>query len=337
MGGNLTAILVTGGAGYIGSHTAKALTAAGYLPVLYDDLSAGHREAARGAPLIVGDVLDTNAVRRAIREHAVTGVMHFAALTSVADSVLDPIGYYRSNVTGAISVLEAMAREGVSRFVFSSTAAVYGSPETVPIEEDHPTRPINPYGETKLAVERALPHLERTHGIRSIRLRYFNAAGGDPDGELGESHDPETHLIPLALGAASGGPPLRVFGQDYPTPDGTCVRDYVHVTDLADAHVLAINALEADRPSAVYNLGNGRGHTIQEVIATVTRVTQGRVEWMPATRRPGDPAALVASSSRAMAELGWRPRYADLDTIVRTAWQWQSTRLEGSKRARAVS
>ena len=327
---------MTGGAGYIGSHAAKALSVAGYRPVLFDDLSAGLREAARSAPLIVGDVLDTNAVQRAIREHAVTGVMHFAGLLSVSDSVLDPIGYYRTNVTGTLSVLEAMAREGVTRFVFSSTAAVYGSPETVPIDEDHPTRPVNPYGETKLAVERALPHFERAYGITSIRFRYFNAAGGDPDGELGEAHDPETHLIPLALGAASGGPRLRVFGQDYPTSDGTCVRDFVHVADLADAHVLAIDALEAGHPSAVYNLGNDRGHTIQEVIAAVTRVTRSRVEWMPASRRPGDPAALVASSGRAMAELGWQPRHADLDAIVRTAWQWQGARLKGSQRERAV-
>ena len=327
------AVLVTGGAGYIGSHAAKALTLVGYQPVVFDDLSAGRREAARGAPLVVADVRDTEGVRSAIRQHGVTAVMHFAAVLSVADSVRDPVGYYRTNVGGTLSVLEAMAREGVTRFVFSSTAAVYGHATAVPIREDHPTEPINTYGETKLAVERALPHFERAYGVRAMRLRYFNAAGADPDGELGEAHDPETHLIPLALAAANGGLPLQVFGKDYSTRDGTCVRDYVHVTDLAEAHVLALRALEAGRPSDVYNVGNGQGHTIQEVVTAVARVTGRHVACVPAPRRPGDPPILVASSDRIVKDLAWQPQRADLETIVRTASQWHRGHGKGSERA----
>ncbi len=316
------AVLVTGGAGYIGSHAVKALAGAGRRVVVYDDLSEGHRAAVRGIELVEGDTRDVARLRDVIASNGVTSVMHFAAWAAVGESVADPAGYYRNNVTGTLGLLEAMAREGVPLFIFSSTAAVFGEPERVPIDESHPTRPINPYGETKLIVERALAHYERAYGIRSICLRYFNAAGADPDGALGEDHHPERHLIPLALRAAAGGPPLRVFGTDYPTPDGTCLRDYIHVTDLARAHVLGLEGLEAGRASTVYNLGNGRPYSVREVMAAVERVTGRPVAHELAARRPGDPAVLYASSGRIQADLGWRPRFEDLDTIVGTAWQW---------------
>ncbi len=235
-------ILVTGGAGYVGSHAVKALRQAGHDVVVFDDLSAGHRAATLGAPLIEGSIADVEAVRRALRDTGASAVMHFAAWLVVPDSVRDPAGYYRNNVIGTLGTLEAMAAEGCRHFVFSSTCAVYGEPVDTPIVETHPTQPINAYGQSKLAIEQALPHFERAYGIRSIRLRYFNAAGADPDGEIGEDHAPEIHVIPRALEAALGGPPLDVFGEDYPTPDGTCLRDYVHVTDLADAHVRAMTS-----------------------------------------------------------------------------------------------
>lgn len=290
--------------------------------MIYDDLSAGHREAALGAPLVVGDIRDVAAVRGALRASGADAVMHFAAWLSVGDSVRDPVGYYRNNVQGALSVLEAMVAEGVSRFIFSSTAAVYGEPVATAITETHPTEPISAYGETKLAVERALPHIERACGIRWVSLRYFNAAGADPEGELGEDHDPETHLIPRAIEAAQGGAPLQVFGTDYATPDGTALRDYIHVSDLAEAHVLALASLEQGRGSAIYNLGNGRPFSVRQVVQTVERVAGARVPQLVAPRREGDPAVLYASSDRIQTELGWRPRYAELETIVDTAWRW---------------
>lgn len=332
-GASRGAVLVTGGAGYIGSHAVKALTAAGRTVVVYDNLGEGHRAAVRGADLVEGDTRDVARLRDVIAGRNVTSVMHFAAWASVGESVADPAGYYRNNVEGTLGLLEAMAREGVPLFIFSSTAAVFGEPERVPIAESHPARPINPYGETKLIVERALPHYERAYGIRSVCLRYFNAAGADPEGELGEDHRPERHLIPLALRAAAGGPPLQVFGTDYPTPDGTCLRDYVHVTDLALAHVLALDGLEAGRPSAVYNLGNGRPYSVRDVMAAAERVTGRPVAHEVAARRPGDPAVLYASSDRIKAELGWRPRYEELDTIVRTAWAWLDTHSGGYREA----
>ena len=290
--------------------------------MIYDDLSAGHREAALGAPLVVGDIRDVAAVRGALRASGADAVMHFAAWLSVGDSVRDPVGYYRNNVQGALSVLEAMVAEGVSRFIFSSTAAVYGEPVATPIAETHPTGPINAYGETKLAVERALPHVERAYGIRWVSLRYFNAAGADPEGELGEDHDPETHLIPRAIEAARGGAPLQVFGTDYATPDGTALRDYIHVSDLAEAHVLALASLEQGRGSAIYNLGSGRPFSVRQVVQTIERVAGARVPQLVAPRREGDPAVLYASSDRIQTELGWRPRYAGLEMIVDTAWRW---------------
>jgi UDP-glucose 4-epimerase len=328
----MDAILVTGGAGYIGSHAVKALTRAGRRVVVLDNLSAGHREAVAGVPLVEADVSDTWMLSETMRRHQVGSVMHFAALLSVGDSVRDPAGYYRNNVVGTLSLLEAMAAQSVRRFIFSSTAAVFGEPVETPITEMHPTRPINAYGETKLAVERALPHYDRAYGVRSICLRYFNAAGADPEGQLGEDHDPEYHIIPRAIDAALGGEGLMLFGDDYPTPDGSCLRDYIHVSDLAEAHLLALSALEDGRPSAVYNLGNGRPYSVKQVIASVERVTGRRVPWTLAPRREGDPAVLFASSERLQADLGWQPRFADLDTIVDTAWRWRSTHPHGYPR-----
>ena len=322
-------VLVTGGAGYIGSHTAKALRRAGYRTVVYDDLSAGHRAATLGAPLIQGDIRDVDAVRRALRETGASAVMHFAAWLIVSDSVGDPIGYYRNNVAGTLGTLEAMAAEKVTRFVFSSTCATYGEPVDVPLRESHPTAPINAYGQTKLAIEHALPHYERAYGIQSIRLRYFNAAGADPDGELGEDHAPEIHVIPRAFEAANGGPPLLVFGEDYPTPDGTCLRDYIHVADLASAHVLALKRLEQGGASATYNVGTERPSSVREVIAAVEKVTGRTVNRQSAPRRAGDPAKLYASAEKIRTELGWVPQYPELETIVSHAWKWHASHPRG--------
>ena len=322
-------MLVTGGAGYIGSHAAKALHRAGYRVVVFDSLVAGHRAAAQFGELVEGDVADTAAVREALRRHAIVGVMHFAAFLDVGESVRDPAKYYRNNVGGALSVLEAMAAESVRHFVFSSTCATYGEPIETPIAETHPQHPINSYGESKLAVERALPHFATAHGLRYVALRYFNASGADPDGEIGEDHAPEIHLIPRAIEAATGGRGLQVFGDDYPTPDGTCLRDYIHVADLADAHVKALESITGAGPSGAYNLGTGRPHSVRQVIDTVARVTGRGVPWTLAPRRPGDPAVLYAASHKAQAELRWTPALGDLETIVRTAWDWHRNHPRG--------
>ena len=322
-------MLVTGGAGYIGSHSVKALRLAGHDVVVFDNLSAGHRDATLGAPLVLGDIRDVDAVRLALRESGATAVMHFAARLVVSESVHDPAGYYLNNVTGTLATLEAMAAEGCRQFVFSSTCAVYGEPTSVPLTESHPTVPVSPYGQTKLAVEQALPHFERAYGIRSISLRYFNASGADPDGELGEDHDPEIHLIPRAIDAARGGLPFELFGEDYPTPDGTCIRDYVHVTDLADAHVRALSRLLEGGASSTYNVGAEQPSSVREVLAAVERVTGRRVPFTSAARRPGDPAALYASSARVREELGWVPQRVSVETIVADAWRWHSTHPQG--------
>lgn len=322
-------VLVTGGAGYVGSHAAKALRTAGHEVVVLDNLVAGHREAVQGGPLVEADIADSAAVRDAIRRYRVTAVMHFAALLSVGQSVQAPGEYYANNVSGTLALLNVLVRESIHHFVFSSTAAVYGEPVETPIREDHPTAPINPYGETKLAIERALPHYDRAYGLRSIRLRYFNAAGADGEGELGEDHHPEEHLIPRALQATAGAATLEIYGDDYATSDGTCERDYVHVSDLAAAHVLALKALESGKPSSVYNLGNGRGHSVREVATAVERVTGLRMRQTVGPRRAGDPAVLLASSERVRTELGWEPQYEALDTIVETAWAWHRTHPRG--------
>lgn len=325
-----TSVLVTGGAGYIGSHTVKALRATGAEVVVYDNLAAGHRDATRHATaVVVGDIHDTARVRETIRTHRVDAVMHFAAWLSVGESVRDPAAYYRNNVVGALSVLDAMVAENVRHFVFSSTAAVFGNPVETPISESHPTQPINAYGETKLAVERALPHFDTAYGIRSIVLRYFNAAGADPGGELGEDHAPELHLIPRAVDAALGRDSFQVFGQDYDTPDGTCLRDYVHVTDLAAAHNLALAALRGGASSTQYNLGNGRPTSVKEVLDSVERVVRRKVPFTVGPRRAGDPAILFASSARVRQDLGWRPEFEDIDLIVETAWRWRESHPHG--------
>jgi UDP-glucose-4-epimerase GalE len=334
----MSTVLVTGGAGYVGSHAVKALAASGADVVIYDDLSAGHREAVqaiaaalpdRRVTLVEGDVLDTARLAGVLRESGARAVMHFAARLLVGESVRQPLAYYRANVSGSLSVLAAMAEAGVTQFVLSSTAATFGEPQRVPIDEAHPQHPINAYGETKLAVERALPHVERAHGIRWVVLRYFNASGADPDGVLGEDHDPEAHLIPLALTAAAGGAPLTVFGDDYPTPDGTCIRDFVHVSDLADAHLLALERLDAGGTSSAYNLGNGEGRSVRAVLDVVGRVTGRDVPHRVGRRRPGDPARLVASGEKARRDLGWSPSRDRLEDIVETAWRWHERHPRG--------
>jgi UDP-glucose 4-epimerase len=323
-------VLVTGGAGYIGSHAVKGLAASGARVIVYDDMSAGHPAATRHASVVIpGDIHDTARLRAAIREHGVDAVMHFAAWLSVGDSVRDPAGYYQNNVVGALSVLDAMVAENVRHLVFSSTAAVFGNPVETPISETHPTNPINAYGETKLAIERALPHFDRAYGLRSVALRYFNAAGADPDGELGEDHAPELHLIPRAIDAALGRGTFQVFGDDYDTPDGTCLRDFVHVTDLASAHVLALEALRGGAGSTKYNLGNGRPTSVKNVLDSIERVLGRKVPFTKGPRRAGDPGILYASSDRIRRELGWQPRFEDVDTIVETAWRWRESHPNG--------
>lgn len=323
-------VLVTGGAGYIGSHAVRALVSDGHHVVVLDNLSAGHAEAVpQGVPLIRLSTRDRVAVGEVLREHQIDSVMHFAAWLVVFDSVRDPLGYYENNVTGSLSLLGAMVDVGVRRVVFSSTCAVYGEPSRVPIDESQVAQPINAYGETKLAIERALAHVERAHGLRWMALRYFNAAGAHPDGTIGEDHAPEIHLIPRAIEAATGGAPLQVFGEDYPTPDGTCLRDYIHVCDLADAHVRALRALATGHASCAYNAGTGRPHSVKQVIDVVSRVVGAPVRWTAAPRRPGDPATLYAASDRLQHELGWRPRYADLEQIVQDAWRWHRSHPRG--------
>jgi UDP-glucose-4-epimerase GalE len=336
LGVSARAVLVTGGAGYIGSHACKALARAGYPSVVFDSLVAGHRAAVQWGELVQADITDTTAVTAALARHDIGAVMHFAAYLDVGESVREPAKYYRNNVVGAVCVLEAMAARSVKHFVFSSTCATYGEPTETPITEAHPQRPINSYGETKLAVERALPHFERAYGIKWAALRYFNASGADPDGQIGEDHSPEIHIIPRAIEAATGGRGLQVFGDDYPTPDGTCLRDYVHVSDLADAHVRALEAIAGATPSGAYNLGTGRPHSVKDVIGAVERATGRTVPWTLAARRAGDPAVLYASADKARAALEWTPRFSGLDSIVETAWAWHRARPSGyGDRARA--
>ncbi len=326
----MTAVLVTGGAGYIGSHAVKMLRSRGETVVVYDNFTQGHRPAAaRASAIVEGDIHDTARLKAAIETHKVDAVMHFAAWLSVGDSVKDPAGYYRNNVVGALSVLDAVVSSGVRHLVFSSTCAIFGLPETTPIHEDLPKRPINTYGETKLAIEHALPHYERAYGLRTIALRYFNAAGADPEGELGEDHDPELHVIPRALDATVGRGSFHVFGDDYPTPDGTCLRDYIHVNDLASAHTLAVDALRGGARSNAYNLGNGRPTSVRDVMTSVERVTGKHVPYQLGPRRDGDPAVLFASSERIKRELGWKPQFEDIDVIVETAWRWRNAHPDG--------
>ena len=320
-------ILVTGGAGYIGSAVVEILLQRGYHVVVYDNLSKGHADLVPpGTPLVTADLLDTATLTRALREHRIDAVVHMAAFSVVGESVHDPARYYQNNVHASLVLLDAMRDVGIARFVLSSTAAVYGEPAKQPIEEQDPTAPTNPYGETKLALERALSWYGHAYGLASISLRYFNAAGATP--RAGERHDPETHLIPIVLQAAAGTRrAATIFGDDYPTRDGTCVRDYIHVLDLAEAHVLALEALRPGDPLRIYNLGcGGDGYTVREVIDVATRVTGRHVPVEVGPRRPGDPAVLIASSDRIIRDLAWRPTHQNLDEIIASAWRFMQQR-----------
>ena len=316
-------ILVTGGAGYIGSHACKALSQAGYVPVTFDNLVFGHREAVRWGPFVHGHLSDRQILDSVFRQYQPVAVMHFAAYAYVGESVENPGKYYRNNVAGSLTLLEAMRDHAVDKCIFSSTCATYGIPDAVPIPEDHAQNPINPYGNSKLMIEMMLQDFSIAHNLRSVSLRYFNAAGADPDGETGEAHDPETHLIPLVLDAASGRRQcVTINGTDYETPDGTCIRDYIHVTDLANAHVLALNALEKGCATTNYNLGVGKGHSVKNIIDMASQVTGKPIPVVMGSRRTGDPACLIGDASRIKRELDWQPRHSDLATIISTAWQW---------------
>jgi UDP-glucose 4-epimerase len=323
-------ILVVGGAGYIGSHMCKVLAANGCLPVVLDNLDRGHREAVQWGPLVKGSMDDPEQLNEIFATWPIEAVMHFAAFTYVGESVQDPALYYRNNLASPLMLLDAMRRHGVNRFIFSSTCAIYGEPRQIPIPEDHPRQPINPYGWTKRMVEQVLADYGQAYGLQSVCLRYFNAAGADPDGEIGEDHDPETHLVPLVLETALGKrEAIRIFGNDYPTPDGTCIRDYIHVNDLAAAHLLALEHLLDGGEGGAYNLGNGRGYSVTEVINTARRVTDREIPTESAPRRDGDPARLVGSSEKFISQFGWQPQFADLEAIIETAWRWHRSHPDG--------
>jgi UDP-glucose-4-epimerase GalE len=323
-------VLVTGGAGYIGGHAVKLLVQRGYRTVVYDNLIYGHREAVLRGDFVEGDLHDTARLEQVLKEHQITDVMHFAAFAYVGESVQDPLKYYANNVAGTLSLLQAMRTVGVQHVIFSSTCAVYGIPQHPVLTEEHPLCPINPYGESKLFVEWMLQASAAAYGLRWISLRYFNAAGADPEGELGESHEPETHLIPLVLSVASGRrADVAIFGTDYDTADGTCIRDYIHVNDLADAHILALQALDTDKAQTAYNLGIGTGYSVRQVIETAAHVTGRSIATRVAARRPGDPPCLVAAADKIRSALGWQPRYTDLPTIIATAWRWECQRRYG--------
>ncbi len=323
-------ILVTGGAGYIGSHAVKSLQQQGFKVIILDNLVYGHADLAEfnlPAQLVVGDIGDAVFLDRLFATTKIDAVMHFAAFAYVGESVTDPGKYYWNNVVGTLTLLDAMRAHGIENFVFSSTCATYGVPQNIPIAEDHPQHPINPYGAGKLAVERILQDYDAAYGMKSVIFRYFNAAGADPDGSLGEDHQPETHLIPLVLQAAAGKRAhVSIFGTDYDTPDGTCIRDYIHVTDLAQAHVLGLQHLLDNRVSQIFNLGNGSGFSVKQVIDTAKAVTGRAVPFEECPRRIGDPAVLIGSSAKARQVLGWQPQYADLKTIVQHAWNWHQHR-----------
>jgi UDP-glucose-4-epimerase GalE len=326
----MATVLVTGGAGYVGSHACKALAEAGHTPVTYDNLMRGYRSAVKWGPLEIGDILDGARLSQALKKHNPAAVMHFAALALVAESVSDPALYFKNNVEGTRVLLDSMATAGIHRLVFSSTCAIYGTPKIIPILETEAPDPINPYGESKLRVEQMLAARSSENKLSSISLRYFNAAGADPGGEIGEDHDPEPHLIPNVLAAAAGGKRLTVNGDTYPTADGTCVRDYIHVSDIAAAHISALNLL-ADTPNTeTLNLGTGEGYSVMQVINAVERVTGSRVPFDIGLARPGDPPELIADATQAHTRLCWKPVRSDLDTIVSDAWQWMQNRLRNS-------
>jgi UDP-glucose-4-epimerase GalE len=326
----MSTILVAGGAGYIGSHCLWLLRQRGYHAIAFDNLSEGHRAAVLGAPLIEGDLADRAFVVKTLREQKVDAVFHFAASCYVGESVTDPAKYYANNVATTLTLLEAMREAGVKTFIFSSTCATYGEPVQDRMDESHPQQPINPYGWTKLMVERMLADYSRAYGFQYVALRYFNAAGAHPDGTIGEDHDPETHLIPLVIRAGQGlNPNLKVFGDDYPTPDGTCIRDYIHILDLAEAHLLGLEYLRKGGPSTAFNLGNGAGYSVLEVIRACEKVMGKKVPYQMVGRRAGDPARLVGDARKAHSTLGWTQRFGDLSTIIQSAWKWHESHPRG--------
>lgn len=322
-------ILIIGGAGYIGSHMVKDMLQAGYDAIVLDNLSKGHRDAVPNGIFYEGDLGNASLLDKIFSSYKISAVMHFAAYSLVGESVQRPLVYYRNNISQTIELLDAMFRHDVQHFIFSSTAAVYGEPIKLPIREDHPCQPSNAYGATKLAVERMLADCSRAYGLKYVSLRYFNAAGADISGTLGERHDPETHLIPLILQVAGGQREnIQIFGTDYPTPDGTCLRDYVHVSDLTQAHLLALESLLNGGDSAIYNLGNSKGLSVQDVIKTAREVTGHSIPVITSNRRAGDPAVLVADSEKIRRDLGWQPRFENLKTIIETAWAWHRKEIK---------
>ncbi len=325
----MSTILVTGGAGYIGSHVVRELLRQNRKPVVFDNLQTGHQNAAKGAPFIKGDLSDYKKLEETFQSYPIDAVMHFAADCSVGESVQNPVKYFNNNVKNSLNLIEMMETFEVRKFIFSSSAAVYGEPKIIPIREDHPCLPTNPYGETKWVFEKVLQAFHDQGKLNFIALRYFNAAGADPDGKFGEDHSPETHLIPLVIRAALDGTSVSVFGADYPTPDGTCIRDYIHISDLALAHILALKKLEQEKISGIYNLGNGNGFSVREVIETARKISGREVASVNSPRRPGDPARLVASSKKMREELGWIPNFPDLEAIVETAWEWHKNHPKG--------
>jgi UDP-arabinose 4-epimerase len=334
----MSVIIVTGGAGFIGSHACKRLSAAGYRPVVIDDLSRGHEWAVKWGPLERGSILDEGFLDAVFRKWRPAGVIHFAALAYVGESFRFPLAYYRTNVVGTINVITAMLRHGCGHLVFSSSCATYGIPAMSPIAETSDQRPINPYGSTKLISETAIREIAASTGMRFVLLRYFNASGSDPELEIGEAHSPETHLIPLVLQAAAGETPhIEVFGDDYPTEDGACIRDYVHVSDLANAHVLALKALEDGMSSDVFNLGTGRGYSVKQVIETAQRVTGKTIPVVVGARRPGDPAELLCDPAKAISRLKWRPERAPLDVQIDDAWRWMNVLRQTHERANRLA
>ena len=321
-------ILIVGGAGYIGSHLNKEISKKGYKTVVFDNLSYGHEDFVKWGIFKQGDLGNIEDIRKVFKEHQIEAVMHFAAFTYVGESVEDPQKYYMNNVKNTLNLLQVMLEENVKHFVFSSTCATYGNPIEIPITETHPQNPINPYGKGKLVIEQVLNDYSNAYGLKYASLRYFNAAGADPDCEIGEMHNPETHLIPLILDAASGErEDIKIFGSDYDTPDGTCIRDYIHVTDLAEAHILALEHLQKGGESDVFNLGNGSGFSVKEVIETARRITGKTIKEVEAPRRPGDPSIFIGSSKKAMEILKWKPKYNKLSQIIKTAWEWHKKKL----------
>jgi len=320
----LKTILVVGGAGYIGAHMVKMLLSVGYRVVTLDNLSGGYRDAVLGGDFVFGDIADRQSLERLFAGYRFDGVMHFASFIQVGESVQNPGKYYQNNVAATLNLLDAMVAHGVKHFIFSSSAAIFGEPHYTPLDEQHPKQPINPYGSSKWMIEQILADYDHAYGLKSVCLRYFNAAGADPDGELGERHVPESHLIPLVLQAASGRrEAITVYGQDYDTPDGTCIRDYIHINDLCQAHLLALEQLLSGAESAAYNLGNGAGFSVKQVIDVAKEVTGKTIPVLMGERRGGDAARLVADSKKAQTVLAWQPQYADLDTIIAHAWQWE--------------